>query len=122
MAGLLTNAHFQRLEALRRVRHVLQGEAGLISFLRRDATNKLVEMFSVDQGWVFLDRDKDGDRLPSGVRFELQVAEMSIGLDTAEQARAIQHGSQRFKIVDRFEPENLARFWRFWVADLEKVQ
>lgn len=129
MAGILTQPHFQRLEALRRVRHVLQGEEGSISLRKRDsATNELVELRSIDRGWTYSDRAADGSALPPSVMFELQVAEELIAREDISQTAGVQHGQQRFQIVQVspgepgiFSPAGLQRFWRFWLAPLEEV-
>jgi hypothetical protein len=126
MAGILTQAHFQRLEALRRVRHLLQGEEPSISLLKRDATNALVSLLSIDSGWTYSDADANGSRLPPQVMFELQIAEELIVIDDVKQTAGVQHGQQRFHIVQIsagepgiFPPTGLRRFWRFWLAPLE---
>jgi hypothetical protein len=128
MAGILTQPHLQRLEALRRVRHVLQGEDPSISLLKRDSTQALVEAVSVDRGWTYTDRDSSGGRLPPQVMFELQIAEEMIGREDVDQTAAIQHGEQIFEIVQLapgepgiFRPAGLQRFWRFWLAPLEEL-
>ena len=118
-----------RLEALRRVRHVLQGEEGSISLRKRDATTKeLVELISIDTGWTYSDRDVNGRGLPPSVMFELWVAEELITRAQIKQVAAVQHGAQRFGIVQFspgepgiFQPSGLQRFWRFWLAPLEEV-
>jgi hypothetical protein len=128
MAGILTQAHMQRLEALRRVRHVLQGEDPSISLLRRGPGNAPTELLSVDRAWTYSDRDADGDRLPPAVMFEVQMAEALITIDDVYQTAWIDHGQQRFQIVQVspgepgiFPPKGLKRFWRFWIAPLEEV-
>jgi hypothetical protein len=126
MAGILTQPHFQRLEALRRVRHVLPGEEPSISLLKRDSTNALVALLSIDNGWTYSDVDAGGSRLPPQVMFELQVAEELVVIDEVKQTAGVQHGQQRFHIVQVsagepgiFAPTGLNRFWRFWLAPLE---
>lgn len=129
MAGMLTQSHLRRLEALHRVRHVLQGEEGTISLRKRDATtNELVELLLIDRGWTYGDRAADGSTLPPQVMFELQVAEELIAKEDINQVAAIQHGQQRFKIVQLapgepgiFVPTALDRFYRVWIAPLEEV-
>lgn len=128
MAGTLTQAHFQRLEALRRVRHVLQGEEPSISLLKRGASNALVELLSIDTGWTYGDTDARGRALPPSVMFELWVAEELITRAQIKQVAAVQHGAQRFGIVQFspgepgiFMPTGFNRFWRFWLAPLEEV-
>lgn len=127
MAGILTHAHFQRLEALRRVRHVLQGEDGSITLLKRNATtNALIELLSIDQGWTYGDREANGGRLPPSVMFELRIAEELIKAADVKQIAAVRHGGQVFQIVaiapgepGIFPPAGFQRFWRFWLAPLE---
>lgn len=129
MAGILTQPNLRRLDALRRVRHVLQGEAGSISLLKRDAsTNALVALLSIESGWTYSDHDAGGRALPPSVMFELQVAEELITKANIDQTAAIQHGQRRFQIVQFspgepgiFPPTGLNRFWRFWLAPLEEV-
>lgn len=127
MAGILTQPHLQRLESLRRVRWVLQGEPGSISLLKRDSTKALVEFLSVDRGVAPFNEDPDGNRLPPGVQLELQVAEELISREDYDQAAAIQHGEQLYRILnpqaeaEEFRPSGLRRFWRFWLAPLEEV-
>lgn len=128
MAGTLTQPHFQRIEALRRVRHVSQGEPGSISLLKRDSTNALVEVLPIDKAWTYSDVDAGGRALPPQVMFELQVAEELLTLDDVRQVAAIQHGQQVFQIArvspgepGIFPPTGLLRFWRFWLAPLEEV-
>jgi hypothetical protein len=118
----------QRLEALRRVRHELQGEESSISLLKRDATNALVELASIDAGWTYGDREKDGGRLHPAVMFELQIAEELITSAEVYQTVAVQHGQQRFSIAritpgepGIFPPAGLQRYWRFWLAPLEEI-
>lgn len=128
MPGILTQAHMQRLEALRRVRHVLQGEEGTITLLKRNATNKLVPLLSIDRGWTYSDQDANGGRVPPQVMVELQVAEELLTLDDVKQGAAWEHGIRRFHIVaisegepGIFLPTGLHRFWRFWLAPLEET-
>lgn len=118
----------RRLEALRRVRHALQGEEPSILLLKRDLTNALVELISVDQSWAYADRAADGSRLPPSVMFELQIAEEMISVAELNQVAAVKHGQQVFQIVTVapgepgiFKPSGLDRFWRFWLAPLEEV-
>jgi hypothetical protein len=129
MGGILAQAHFQRLEALRRVRWVLQGEPGSISLLKRDLTGELVEFLSIDQGVAPFEEDADGRALPPQVLREIQVSELMIGDEDVMQTAGIQHGQNRYSIVaispnepGIFEPAGLRRFYRFWIAPLEKVQ
>lgn len=128
MAGILTQPHFQRLETLRRVRHVLQGEDASVTLLKRNASNKLVELLSIDEAWTYSDRDVNGGGLPPQVMYELQVAEELITRTDMKQIAAVEHGAQRFQIVlispgepGLFPPTGLNRFWRFWLAPLEEV-
>lgn len=128
MSGILTQAHFRRLEALRRVRHVLQGETTSISLLKRDSTNALVQLLSISQAWTYSDVEADGSRLPPSVMFELQVAEELISAANMTQIAAVKHGQQVFQIVaiapgepGIFQPVGLDRFWRLWLAPLEGV-
>lgn len=126
MAGTLTQAHMRRIEAMRRVRHELQGEDPSISLLKRGTGSALVEFLPIDQGWAYGDRAADGGRLPPSVMFELQVAEEMITADQIVQVAAVQHGQQIFQIVaialgepGIFRPTGIQRFWRFWLAPLE---
>jgi hypothetical protein len=126
MAGILTQAHMQRLEALRRVRHVLQGEQPSITLLKRDATNQLVPLLSIDSGWAYSDSDANGGRLPPQVMYELQVAEERLTMADVKQMAGWQHDLRRFHIVQIsegepgiFPPTGFCRFWRFWLAPLE---
>lgn len=128
MPGLLTQSHKKRLDALRKVRHVLQGEEGTIVLLKRDVTNALVELLSIDSAWSYGDKDVDGRTLHPAVMFELQIAEEMITIDNVKHTTAVQHGTQRFQIVQVspgepgiFPPSGLYRFWRFWLAPLEEV-
>lgn len=128
MPGILTQPNLRRLEALNRVRHVLQGEEGSISLLKRDSTNTLVELALIESGWTYSDRDKDGLNLPHWVTYELQVAEDLIAREDRDQIAAIQHGQKRFRIVERsdgkpgiWEPEGFNRFWRFYLSPLEEI-
>jgi hypothetical protein len=117
----------KRLEALRRVRHVLQGEDGTITLLKRNAsTNALVDLLEIDTGWTYSDREANGGRLPPSVMFELQIAEEMISATDMAQIAAIRHGQQIFQIVviapgepGIFKPSGLQRYWRFWLAPLE---
>jgi hypothetical protein len=116
----------QRLEALRRVRHVLQGEQPSISLLKRDATNTLVSLLPIDSGWAYTDTDVNGGRLPPQVMYELQIAEELLTMADVKQIAAIQHDQRRFHIVQIsegepgiFPPTGFHRFWRFWLAPLE---
>jgi hypothetical protein len=114
------------LEALHRVRHVLQGENPSIEFLRRDpgtpSTNALSLLLSVNQGWTYADRDASGEKLPEGVLFELQVAELLFTEANLQQTAAVRHGQKIFRIVrpSPFEPTGFRRFWRFWLAPAEE--
>ena len=128
MAGILTQPHLRRLEALRRNHHLLQGEQGSISLLKRDSTQALVELLAIDSSWFYGDRDVNGRALPPWVTFELQVAEELIVTDNIHQTAAVQHGQKRFQIAQRedtrpgiFPPTGINRFWRFWLAPLEEV-
>lgn len=128
MAGTLTQPHMSRLKALHRVRHVLQGEDASITFLKRNASNKLVELLAIDQAWTYGDTSATGGRLPPQVMFELQVAEELITSAEIKQTAGVQHGAQRFQIVQVsagepgiFPPTGINRFWRFWLAPLEVV-
>jgi hypothetical protein len=116
----------QRLEALRRVRHVLQGEQPSITLLKRDGTNQLVPLLSIGSGWAYTDTDVNGSRLPPQVMHELQVAEELLTMEYVKQGAGWQHGLQRFHIVQIsegepgiFPPTGFYRFWRFWLAPLE---
>jgi hypothetical protein len=130
MAGTLTQPHLRRLDALHRVRHVLQGESGTITLLKRDATTGAINVpvVSVDRGWTYGDRDAEGRALPPHVRFELWVAEELITRAEVAQGMAWQHGAQVFQIARAglgepgiFQPSGFNRFWRFWITPLEEV-
>jgi hypothetical protein len=123
MAGILTQAHTRRLEALHRVRHILQGEDPSIVFLQRTpGTNALSQSLTISQNWTYTDRDASGDKLPPEVRFELQVAEPLFTKANLQQTVAVQHGQKIFRIVrpSPFEPTGFQRFWRFWLAPAEE--
>jgi hypothetical protein len=130
MAGILTQAHMQRLEALRRVNLVLQGEPGSISLQKRDPnTGAFVDLMSVDRSFYpFFTQDAEGRSLPPDVQFELQIGELMLSDEDAKQVAAIQHGGQRFRVVrgDQAEPGILPptgprRYWRFHIAPLEEA-
>jgi|SRR5262245_36683366 len=128
MAGLLTKSHLQRLNALHRIRHALQGEEPTITLLKRGTLNALVELISLDTGWTYSDREKDGSRLHPSAMFELQIAEELITSSEVYQTVAVQHGTQRFSIAritpgepGIFPPAGLQRYWRFWLAPLEEI-
>jgi hypothetical protein len=130
MAGILTRPHFQRLEALRRVNLVLQGEPDSISLQKRDPnTGGFTDFLSIDRGFYpFFTRDPEGGGLPAKVQFEAQISELMVTDEDAKQVGAIQHGQQRFYIVrwdtgeaGIFPPIGPQRFWRFWLAPLEEV-
>jgi hypothetical protein len=124
MAGVLTQPHTQRLEALRRVRHVLQGEEASIVLLKREpGANALSELLSVDRSWAYDDADSRGNKLPPEVMFELQIGEDLLTADDLKQAVAIKHGAQLFQIVrpSPFAPVGFQRYWRFWLAPAEEV-
>jgi hypothetical protein len=130
MAGILTQAHMQRLEAHRRVNLELQGEPGSISLQKLDsATGAYVDFLTIDRSFYpFFTSDADGKSLPPDVRYELQIGELMITEEDAKQVAAVQHGSQRFRVVrgDQAEPGIVPptgprRFWRFHIAALEEV-
>jgi hypothetical protein len=129
MAGILTQAHGKRLETLRRVRHLLQGEEPTIVLQKRDSSSQeLVDLISVETAWSYTDREMDGSRLHPAVMYEMQIAEESITLDDVYQTAAVRHGQRRFQIVQVspgepgiFPPVGTNRFWRFWLAPLEEI-
>jgi len=130
MSGLFTQAHMQRLEAIRRVNLELQGEPGSISLQKLDPTTReFVDFLTVDKSFYpFFTGDAEGKSLPADVRYELQIGELMISDEDARQVAAIQHGTQRFRVVrgDQAEPGVVPptgprRFWRFHIAPLEEV-
>jgi len=128
MAGILTQPHTLRLNALHRVRHVLQGEEPSISLLKRGTANELIELIPIDSGWTYGDAAAGGGRLPPQVMFELQIAEELLTMDVVKQVAAVEHGAQRWHIVQVsqgepgiFPPTGINRFWRFWLAPLEET-
>lgn len=130
MAGILTQAHMQRLEALRRVNLELQGEPGEISLEKIDPdTREYVAFLTVDRSFYpFFRQDAEGKSLPPDVRFEAQFGELTITAEQARQTGALLHGTTRFRVVrgDQAEPGMLTptgphRFYRFHIAPLEVV-
>lgn len=130
MAGILTQSHMKRLEALRRVKLELMGEPGEISLQKRDAiTGAFVDFLTVDESFYpFFTRDAEGKALPPDVRYELQIGETMLSDEDAKQVAAVLHGAQRFRVVrgDQAEPGMVPptgpqRFWRFHIAPLEEV-
>jgi hypothetical protein len=130
MAGILTQTHMQRLEALRRVNLVLQGEPGSISLQKLDPnTREFVDFLPIDRSFYpFFTADADGKSLPPDVRFELQIGELMLSDEDAKQVAAIQHGTQRYRVVrgDQAEPGMVPptgpqRFYRLHIAPLEEV-
>jgi hypothetical protein len=131
MAGILTQAHMQRLEALRRVNLELQGEPGSISLQKLDPnTREFVDFLTIDRSfYLYLTEGADGRSLPPDVQFELQIGELMITDEDARQVAAVQHGGQRYRVVrgDQAEPGMLPptgprRYWRFHIAPLEETQ
>lgn len=124
MPGILTQPHAQRLETLRNVRHVSQGEDGSIIFLKREpGTNALVTLFTVSKSWTYTDSTADGGQLPPEVLFELQIAETVLTKANLQGAAAVKHGQRVFQIrrPSPYEPTGLQRFWRFWLSPVEEV-
>lgn len=130
MAGILTKAHMQRLEALRRVNLELMGDPGEISLEKLDPTTRaFVSLLTVDRSFYpFFTLDADGRSLPPDVQFELQIGEEMIEDADARQVSAILHGTQRYRVVrgDQVEPGMLMpigtrRYYRFHIAPLEET-
>lgn len=130
MAGILTQAHKFRLEALRRNMVELQGDPGEISLQKLDAsTRAFVDFLTVDSSFYpYFTQDADGRSLPPDVQFELQIGEEMITDAEAKQVSAIKHGTQRFRVVrgDQAEPGVLLptgprRYYRFHIAPLEET-
>jgi hypothetical protein len=120
----------QRLEALRRVNLVLQGEPGSISLEKLDPTTReYVAFLTVDRSFYpFFKVDAEGKSLPPDVQFEAQFGELTITDEDAKQTGTLLHGTTRFRVVrgDQAEPGMLTptgphRFYRFHVAPLEEV-
>lgn len=114
------NAHRGRLEALRKIRHVLQGEAATIDLLGWDAETggyAAEPLVTIATCWA-----KDRVGLGMGVYIEeFQVGEGDDLLTSEQglQAVAVQHGSQIFKVQKRIAPEGINRYWRFQLQPIE---
>lgn len=130
MPGILTQAHMQRLEALRRVKLELQGEPGSIALQKRNlTTGAFVDVLTIDRSFYpFFTVDADGKSLPPDVAFETQIGELMMTDEDAKQISALQHGTRRFKIVQGDQskpgihpPTASDRFWRLHIAILEDV-
>lgn len=130
MAGILTQAHMQRLESLRRVNLELMGEPGTIALQKRNlATGGFVDVVIIDRSFYpYFTQDADGKSLPGDVAFETQIGEEMMTEAEAKQVSALLHGTRRFKIVpgDQAKPGIYAptathRFWRLHIAILEEV-
>ena len=130
MAGILTQSHMSRLEALRRVHLELQGEVGEIELEEFDPDlGKFASFLTVDRSFYpFFTRDAEGKGLPPDVAFEVQIGELMITSDQAKRTAALLHGTQRYRIVrgDQAEPGvrlpmGPHRFYRFHIAWLEEV-
>ena|SRR5688572_10377306 len=130
MAGILTQAHMSRLEALRRVHLVLEKEPGEISLQKLDPSSRgFVDFLTVDRSFYpFFTVDADGKALPPDVRFEVQIGELMMTEDDAQQVGAIRHGQQRYRVVRGdlaepgvYSPVGPQRFYRIHIAPLEKV-
>ena len=122
--SLIGNLEAYNLNFQRAASHTGQGESGSIVFLKRaPGTNALAALVTVGEDWSYSSVDRNGNRLPPDVLFELRVAEDSISSSDLKQAAAIQHGSQLFQIVrpSPFELTGFERFWRFWLAPAEDV-
>lgn len=129
MAGILTQAHMARLEALRRNMVELMGDPCEISLQKLDpSTRAFVDFLSIDESFAFSTIDAEGKSLPHDVQFELQIGEEMMTADDAKQCSAILHGTQRFRVVrgDQAQPGMLMptgprRYYRFHIAPLEET-
>ncbi len=122
--GLLVRPHFRRLEALRHVRHLLQGEEPTITMLEHQPTdNSLADYLTIEKGWNYDTWTADGLRLPADVQFELQIAEQWLTSIDIGKIVAIRHGEKQFQIMQPspFAPTGLHRFWRFWLTTSENL-
>jgi hypothetical protein len=120
----------QRLEALRRVNLVLQGEPGSISLQKRNlSSGAFVDVLTIDRSFYpYFTVDADGKSLPPDVAFETQIGELMMTDEDAKQATALLHGTRRFRIVQGDQavpgtrpPTASHRFWRLHIAILEEV-
>lgn len=127
---MLTQAHMQRLESLRRVNLEQMGEPGTIALEKLDpSTREYVAFLTIDRSFYpFFKLDAEGKSLPPDVQFEAQFGEDTITDDDARQTGALLHGTTRFRVVrgDQAEPGILRptgpnRFYRFHIAPLEEV-
>lgn len=130
MAGILTQAHMQRLEALRRVNLEMMGDSGSITLQKRNlTTGAFVDILTIDRSFYpYFTQDPEGKSLPPDVAFETQIGEEMMTEVEAKQVSAIQHGTRRFKIVQGDQvkpgihpPTATHRFWRLHIAILEEV-
>jgi hypothetical protein len=130
MSGIFTQIHMNRLETIRRDHVELQGESGSIMLKKLDPTTRaFVDLLAVDRSFYpFFTRQPDGRSLPGDVRFELQIGEEMLTDEVARQVAAVDHGTQRYRVVrgDQAEPGIVPptgphRFWRFHIAPLEAV-
>lgn len=126
MSGSLAQAHAMRLETLRQLRHVAQGEDGSITLQKREAgTGALSDLLRVGRSWAYGGEGVLNEiRLPQNVIFELQVAETEISKQDLRKAAAVKHGRKTFKVIrpSPFDPVGFDRFWRFWLAPAEELK
>lgn len=119
------NAHSQRLKALHKVKHVLQGEDPTILLLARNQETGAidVELASLSTQWSksrvrpeFLGSGNDE------VMTFVEVFEVSESLPAALAGlvAAVRHGTELFKVKINAKPSGLQRYWRFEIMSVEE--
>lgn len=126
--SLLGNVQAAQIEWANRLDIAGQGEAKKITLMQRqDGTKLFIPLLEVAQ-FDRRETDPAGRSLPPVVSFELIVKEELITRAHIDRLGAIDHGNQRYRIVRDFpdepgiwEPTGDRRYWRFWVAPLERL-
>jgi hypothetical protein len=120
--SLLADVQAASLKWEHKLNHVDQGEAITIVFMQRGAANALVDGKQVEAS-PYSDRQIDGGFLPADVQYELRIAEGLLTDTDLKRNVGLRHGDRLFRVIQPspFPPTGSSRYWRFWIAGVEKL-
>jgi hypothetical protein len=105
-----------------RLNHTDQDETSQMFLMKRGAANELVEGKQIES-FEYCDRTIEGQYLPEGVGYELRIAEEVLSDSDLKRNMGLKHGDRFFRVLQPspFPPSGAYRFWRFWIAGVEKL-
>lgn len=120
--SLLADVQAASIKWEHKLNHADQGEPMQVVFMQRGAANALVDGKTVE-AFGYSERTIEDGFLPQSVQYELRISEGLLTEADLKRNVGLRHGVRLFRVLQPspFPPSGQFRFWRFWIAGVEKL-